>query len=373
MRIKNTFQPEFPGSGFAGGCESLHIFLVGPGLVGGRLLEQIEQQADVLREEHGLEIRVNAIANSKQMIFAHEGIALAKWRRILQQSTEATDFTKFVQEMKRLNLNNSVFVDCTASEAPVIYYEQILGQCASIVTANKKANSASFKQYVSLKEAAKEAGVRFYYETNVGAGLPVINTLKDLTLSGDKIVKIEAIISGTIAFLFNAFDGTKPFSALVKEAKALGYTEPDPREDLNGMDAARKLLILAREAGVSLEFADLSLENILPESCKQAASVGAFFAALEAVDSYFEKLRKKAADQGKRLRYIAAFSNGKAEISLQEVDANHPFFYLQGSENIISITTSRYCDAPLVIKGPGAGADLTAAGVFADILRTAKI
>lgn len=279
---------------------------------------------------------------------------------------------RFVEQMKASNFANTVFVDCTASEAVVEHYERILTLGISIVTPNKKANAGCYERYRQLKETSAQHGAKFCYETNVGAGLPVISTLQSLMLSGDKIVKIEAIVSGSLSFIFNSFDGSRPFHAIVREAGRRGYLEPDPREDLNGNDVARKLLILAREAGLPLEPSDIALQNILPKSCRQAKSVAAFWKELEKADSHFERLRLKAEMQGKRLRYIATLAGGKARVSLEAVTPIHPFYELKETENIISFTTARYYETPLIIKGHGAGAEVTAAGVLADIVRIGR-
>jgi aspartokinase/homoserine dehydrogenase 1 len=261
-----------------------------------------------------------------------------------------------------------VIVDNTASPAPVPFYQSVFEASISVVTCNKIANSASFEQYETFKNTARKYGVDFYYETNVGAGLPIIRTLKDLMMSGDKVAKIEAILSGTISYIFNNFKGDADFYETVKEAQDLGYTEPDPRDDLNGKDFMRKMLILARDAGYSLESEDIKIDNILPTSCLNATSVEDFYVELKASSAYFEALKNKATIDGKVLRYIGKLENGEVEISLQMVDDSHPFYMLSGSDNIISFTTDRYNNRPLVVKGPGAGAEVTAAGVFADIV-----
>ncbi len=242
----------------------------------------------------------------------------------------------------------------------------------SIVTPNKKANSASYKYYLQLREAASKHNVKFLYETNVGAGLPVINTLKDLVSTGDIVTKIEAVLSGTLSFIFNSYDGSKPFSQFVLEAKEKGYTEPDPRDDLNGVDVARKLLILARELGLSLELKDIKVENLVPEGARKAKTIKEFFEKLKKYDVEFDAKVKEALKHSKVLRYIALLENGKAKVSLQEVDATHPFYSLQESDNIIAFTTTYSLNRPVVVKGPGAGAEVTSAGVFSDIIRASQ-
>jgi aspartokinase/homoserine dehydrogenase 1 len=271
--------------------------------------------------------------------------------------------------MKEINLPNSIFVDCTADDGLVRKYKEILESNISIVTPNKKANTGSYKYYLQLKESALKHNVKFLYETNVGAGLPIIGTLKDMVSSGDKVIRIEGVLSGTLSYIFNSFQNGKSFSRIVNEAREKGYTEPDPREDLNGMDVARKLLILAREIGQPLELKQIKVENLVPPTLRKKMSIDEFLNRLKEFDRHFEKKKKSAQKNEKVLRYIASLENGRAQISLQEIAANHPFYLLTGSDNILAITSRNYKDRPMVIKGPGAGADVTAAGVFADIIR----
>jgi aspartokinase/homoserine dehydrogenase 1 len=280
-------------------------------------------------------------------------------------------FSDFLKEMQNIELPNKVFVDCTASKDVAEAYAEILSSDISIVTPNKIANSSSFEYYQKLREIAHARNRRFLYETNVGAGLPVINTLTDLQVSGDKVRKIEAILSGTLSYIFNNFTGKTRFSTVVAEAREKGYTEPDPRNDLNGMDVGRKILILARELGFPMEMKDVHVESLLTSRLENASSIPDFLTKLESEDGAFEMKKKQAEKAGGRLRYIATFEKGKASVGLRVVDEKHPFYLLSGSDNIIAFTTDRYKDTPLVIKGPGAGAGVTAAGVFADILRTA--
>ncbi|MEO8947772.1 MAG: bifunctional aspartate kinase/homoserine dehydrogenase I, partial [Mucilaginibacter sp.] len=261
-----------------------------------------------------------------------------------------------------------VFIDNTASPKPIEHYEEVLKSTISIVTCNKIGNSGSYAQYKTFRDAARQHGVDFFYETNVGAGLPIIRTLKDLMNSGDRILRIEAILSGTISFIFNNFKGDANFHDTVKLAQEKGYTEPDPRDDLRGTDFMRKMLILARDGGYTLEASDVIIDSILPQASLDAKSVDDFYASLKAEDAYFAGLKNKAESEGKVLRYIGILENGKASITLQMVDENHPFYTLSGSDNIISFTTDRYKERPLVVKGPGAGAEVTAAGVFADLI-----
>jgi len=325
-----------------------------------------------LATNNDLEVKVMGISNSRKMYFSEEGLDLSVWEQKINDESTPADLTLFVQQMKAMNLPNCVFVDNTASPAPVQYYEQILKSSISVVTCNKIGNSGEYSQYAAFKKAARTFGVDFYYETNVGAGLPIIRTLKDLMLSGDKVARIEAILSGTISYIFNNFKGERLFHEIVKEAQDKGYTEPDPRDDLNGKDFMRKMLILARDAGYALEEADVDIESMLPAACLAAATVPDFYAELEKNAAYFDELKQRAESAGKVLRYIGKLEAGKVVITLQMVDDSHPFYMLSGSDNIISFTTDRYKDRPLVIKGPGAGAEVTAAGVFADIINVGK-
>ncbi|MBI1226173.1 MAG: bifunctional aspartate kinase/homoserine dehydrogenase I [Bacteroidetes bacterium] len=357
---------------FLSDTKELHLFMVGVGLIGATLIEQIREQAAFLKEKRGLELKIVGLCNSKKMLFDVNGIDLANWKEALATSGEKLSLPDFVEQMKGLNLSNSIFVDNTASEELPRFYEEILGHSISISTPNKLATSSSYEQYQRLKRMAARRGVPFLYETNVGAGLPVIGTLEDLITSGDRILKIEGVLSGTMSFIFNNFKmGGRPFSAIVREAKQLGYTEPDPRDDLGGADVRRKLLILARETGMPLEAADVKIENILPKEVQDAPSVDAFFAELEKADANFEKMAADAAAEGKALRMIASLdkTTGQATIGLRAVDASHPFFSLSGSDNMIVFTTERYKERPLVVRGPGAGAAVTAAGVFAEVVR----
>jgi len=346
----------------------LNVFLVGTGLIGKALLTMIQDQFGKLAKDNLLEVNVIAIANSRRMLFREEGLNLATCVSELKDGEEM-NMNEFYQRMHTLNLSNSVFVDCTSSAEVTTFYESILSTNISIVTPNKKANSSSMEAYDLLKATAFKRGARFLYETNVGAGLPVINTMNDLLLSGDSVIRIEAVLSGTLNYIFSSFEEGRKFSDVVKEAKAKGYTEPDPRDDLNGMDVARKILILSRETGLSMELNEIKVENLVPEACRGEMSVDDFFSSLEKFDGEFEKLRKVAADRHEKLRYMAILDNGKVTIRLGSVGQSHPFYSLSGSDNIILLTTARYHDRPMVIRGPGAGADVTAAGVFADIIR----
>ncbi|MXO34412.1 bifunctional aspartate kinase/homoserine dehydrogenase I [Apibacter sp. B3889] len=347
--------------------KTLHVFSVGTGNIGATLLRQIDAQSDFLRENNGIEVKINGIANSRKMIIDEDGIDLTQWQERINKG-ETSNLDEFIQKIKLLNLSNCIFVDNTASPITGTYYKELFESNVSVVTCNKIANSSSYKDYKDLKDTARRRGVDFFYETNVGAGLPIIRTLKDLMTSGDRIIKIEAILSGTISYIFNNFRGNTSFYEVVKKAHELGYTEPDPREDLSGKDFMRKMMILARDAGYEIEEKDVELGAILPESCSKAPSIDDFYEELKKSDSYFNELKEKAENENKVLRYIGKLEDGKASVNLEFVDASHPFYNLTGSDNIISFTTERYKFNPLVIKGPGAGAEVTAAGVFADLI-----
>ena len=354
---------------FLSDTKELHLFMVGVGLIGSTLIKQIKEQAQYLKEKQSLEIKIIGLSNSKKMVFNKDGIDLDNWKEQLTTSEEKTSFTGFITRMKEMNLSNTIFIDNTANKEIAKHYESILDSSISISTPNKVATSSSYAQYQTLKRTAEKRGVQFAYETNVGAGLPVINTLNDLINSGDRIIKIEGVLSGSLSFIFNSFKEGTTFSSIVKEAKKRGYTEPDPREDLSGLDVRRKLIILSRETGLAMEPEHVEIQNILPQACNDAATVDELMKELEKEDAYFEAMRKKAADQDGVLRMIAKLENGKASIALESVDASHPFYSLSGSDNMIVFTTERYRERPLVVTGPGAGAEVTAAGVFAEIIK----
>jgi len=353
---------------FLSETKTLNVFMAGLGLIGSTLLKQIAQQGSTLFENRLLRINFIGIINSRKMLINEAGIDTNHWQALLEQDGSASDMGTFVHRLKELNLPNSVFIDCTSSDYVIKYYQEVLQSAVSIITPNKLANSGSYKTYQQLKQTAMRAGVKFLYETNVGAGLPVIRVLQDLKDSGDKIYKIEGVLSGTLSYIFNSFQKGRKFSEVVKEAQQKGYTEPDPREDLNGMDVARKILILSREVGLTLEPEDVEIQNILSQQCLEAPDVESFFQTLESIDDEMEAKRKKAAEEGCKLRFIAILEDGKASVQLQEVGETHPFYSLSGSDNIISYHTARYKERPLVVKGPGAGAEVTAAGVFAEVI-----
>jgi len=354
---------------FLSKTKSLHLFLVGPGLIGKTFLTQLKNHQKKLANEFFTSVRVCGIINTKKMLVSNKGIPLDKWDSALASSSEESDLPAFVKSMKEFNLPNSIFIDCTASEDVVQYYLDVLSSNISVVTPNKRANTKSFLFYNKLRDTAAKHNVKFLYETNVGASLPIIGTIQDLVSTGDPITKIEGILSGTLSYIFNSFKSGRKFSSVVQEAREKGYTEPDPREDLNGKDVARKLLILARECGYQMELSDIKVENLIFPKARKVKTVKEFFGVLQENDDEFEKLRMKEEKDGRVLRYIAKLEKGKAEVSLQAIDRNHPFYFMSGSDNILAVHTLNYISSPLVIKGPGAGADVTAAGVFADVLR----
>ena len=353
---------------FQSEVRSLNLFLVGTGLIGGAFLKQLAAQSDYLRREKLLKINVVGLARSKKMLLNASGIDLQDWQNLLNEEGKTTSLPAYVQRIKEFNLPNSVFIDCTSDKDIIQYYQPLLDASVSVVTPNKVANSGPYAEYRLLQQTAVRKGVEFLYETNVGAGLPIINTIQGLMASGDTFLKIEAILSGTLSFIFNNFKPGTRFVDIVRQAKEKGFTEPDPRDDLSGLDVARKILILARETGVPLEPSDIVIDPILPDNCLKAKSVDDFFVELEKSDDYFTGLLNEATAQGGVLRYIAALDGGKASLQLKTVDAQHPFYTLSGSDNIVSFTTDRYNFRPLVIKGPGAGAEVTASGVFADMM-----
>ncbi len=353
---------------FLSDTKTIHLFIVGVGLIGSTLLEQIRQQASFLREKRGLEIKVAGLANSRKMVFAEDGLDLTKWRETLDNAAETFSMPRFAEHLRQLNLPNAIFLDNTASDEVTGFYEKILDASISISTPNKLAASSPYLHYQRLKQVAAKRGVQWRYETNVGAGLPIITTLNDLIHSGDRILKIEGILSGTLSYIFNNFQADKRFSDIVKAAKQLGLTEPDPRDDLSGADVRRKLLILAREAGLPLESNDIQLEQLLPHACLAVHRVEEFFEELEKHDDHFETLRADAERAGQVLRFVAKLEGIHAGISLQRFGPGHPFYFLDGSDNMVVFTTERYRERPLVVRGPGAGAEVTAAGVFAEVI-----
>jgi aspartokinase/homoserine dehydrogenase 1 len=350
----------------------LNVFLLGIGLVGGNLLNQIKQQQPKLLKEKHLKIKLAGVANSKKMLFDREGMDITTFREKLLTEGHESSLEQFKNEIISLNMYNSIFVDCTASDQAAGLYAELLNANVSIVTANKVAASSSYENYSLLKKTAKRKGVKFLFETNVGAGLPIITTLNDLVNSGDTIMKIEAVLSGTLNFIFNTISEKVSLSQTIRMAKDQGYAEPDPRIDLSGVDVARKLLILVRESGYQFDMKDIKINTFVPSKYFEG-SVDDFWKNIPEIDAEFEANRKKLAAEGRFWRFVAKFENGKAECGLQEISAGHPFADLQGSNNLVMFTTERYQEFPMIIKGYGAGAAVTAAGVFADIIRVSNI
>ena len=351
--------------------KQVNLFLTGVGNVGSKLIAQLQQQHDYLEENLRLYIRVVGMANSKKMLFNDKGIDLNSWPELLKNGEEM-NLENFVRTIQTKNFRNSIFADVTASEQVAEIYESILEKSISIVACNKIAASSPYVFYQNLKNLAREKNVQFLFETNVGAGLPVIGTLNDLLLSGDKITKIEAVLSGTLNFVFNNYNGKKSFAQVVKQAQEEGFTEPDPRLDLSGKDVMRKIMILARESGENLEMDDITNHTFMPESC-MTGSVQDFYAAMEKEEDHFKSIYEEAKKAGKKLKFVAKYENGKAQVGLQQIDPEHDFYHLYGKDNVVLFYTKRYIDQPLVIKGAGAGAEVTASGVFADIIRAARI
>jgi aspartokinase/homoserine dehydrogenase 1 len=348
--------------------QSINLFLVGyTGLIGSTLLKQIHQQQEYLETEKNIKINLIGVINSRNMLIDSNGIEIEHLQDRFEKDREDANINSFINRAVDLNFANSVIVDCSANKSVVEHYERILKKSISIITPNKIANTLSYAKYVALRETAKKSNSRFMYETNVGAGLPVINTLHALLNSGDRIIKIEAVLSGTLSYIFNNFKGNILFSEVVKEAKEKGFTEPDPRDDLSGLDVARKALILSRECGSKLELENIKVENLVPKELR-TVDVKTFMQKLTDLDAAYEKLKNKAEKNGNALRYMAVVENNKVEISLKEIDRQHPFYNLSGSDNMIVFTTERYKNNPLVVKGPGAGAEVTAAGVFSEII-----
>ncbi len=352
--------------------KELHLFLAGTGFVGSSLINQLWKQHDLLLKDHNLKINLLGIANSRQMVIGSKPIPLEISRATLASDGKKSDIGMFINQMTKLNLRNSVFIDCTANEKVASGYRDALKKYVSVVTANKIACSSDYSYYHELKSLANEKGVRFMYETTVGAGLPVIKTINDLIVSGDRILKIEAVLSGTLNFIFNTLGPDMPLSKTVRIAKEKGISEPDPRVDLSGTDVVRKILILSREAGYPVDQKDVFVKEILPKECFEG-DPESFYDRISKYDAEFEEKRKILVRQNRKWRFFASMDRGKATVELITVDSSHPTFDLEGSNNIVLLTTERYRELPMVIKGYGAGADVTAAGVFADIMRVVNV
>jgi aspartokinase/homoserine dehydrogenase 1 len=348
----------------------LNLFICGVGTVGGKLIEQIRSQYEELMQRNGLKLNVVGIASSKKYLLDRDGIDLSTYKE--QLSNAPLPEQKLGDAIIQMNIFNSVFVDCTASKDIAGLYQTFLEHNISVIAANKLAASSDYDNYIKLKKTARNRGVWFRYETNVGAGLPIIGTINDLRNSGDKILKIEAVLSGTLNFIFNELSASVPFSETVRRAKEQGYSEPDPRIDLSGTDVIRKLGILTREAGYKVEQQDVEKHLFVPDDYFMG-SVDDFWAKLPALDADFEKRRQQLETEGKRWRFVATMEHGKTNVALKEVDSNHPFYNLEGSNNIVLLTTERYKEYPMQIQGYGAGASVTAAGVFANIMSIANI
>ncbi|MCG8805287.1 bifunctional aspartate kinase/homoserine dehydrogenase I [Tenacibaculum finnmarkense] len=360
----NTLHEQF----FEEKLKQLNLFVTGVGNVGERFLAQIHQQKKYLKEHLKMNIRVVGIANSKKMTFDANGIDLKSWKTLLESGESAT-LDSFFNKTKSYNLRNSVFVDNTANQKVSEVYEQYLRNNIAVVTCNKIACASSLENYKTLKSVSRQYNAPFLFETNVGAGLPVIDTLKNLIASGDRVQKIQAVLSGSLNFVFNNFNENTTFHNVVTEAQKEGYTEPDPKIDLSGVDVARKILILARESGYELELSDIENDSFLPEKSLKTTNNEDFYASLTEFEAHFQNIFKEANDKNCRLKYVAEFVDGKAKVGLQHIPADHPFYNLEGSDNIVLFFTDRYPVNPLLIKGAGAGADVTASGIFADVIR----
>jgi bifunctional aspartokinase / homoserine dehydrogenase 1 len=350
---------------------TLSIGVIGPGTVGRVLLDQLASQSERLAREFKIDLRVRGILRSNQMRLADIGLPLLRWRDELQQHAQPADLARFVEHVRADHLPHTVLIDCSADADVAAHYRDWLAAGIHIVTPNKKANSGTLAYYESLKAARRASGANYLYETTVGAGLPVIQTLRDLRETGDEITRIEGIFSGTLAYLFNVYDGSTPFSDIVREAKQRGYTEPDPRDDLSGTDVARKLIILGREMGLPLEMSDVEVASLVPDDLVGGSSE-AFLAGLSRYDSPMKQRYEQARERGRVLRYVGAISaDGRASVGLMELDARHAFANIALTDNVVRYATARYCDNPLIVQGPGAGPAVTAGGVFADLLRLA--
>ncbi len=368
----NVLHEEF----FETSYKQVHLYIAGAGNVGSKLLAQLEQQTAFLKEKLRLSIKVVGLANSKTYIFQEEGIDLSQWNEQLKNSS-ARDMDDFFKLAIQQNLRNSIFIDVTANDRVAQSYQPLLQKSIAVVACNKVAASSSYTYYQSLKDTARAFNTRYLFETNVGAGLPIIGTLNDLISSGDKINRMQAVLSGTLNFVFNNYDGTKSFASIVRQAQEEGYTEPDPRLDLSGKDVMRKIMILAREAGEKIEMEEISNSSFMPESCMQG-SVENFYLAMEKEEAHFKALYDAAAAEGNKLKFVASYTahpeNGyKASVGLVHISPEQDFYHLYGKDNIVLFTTDRYPTQPLVVKGAGAGAAVTASGVFADIIRAAKM
>jgi aspartokinase/homoserine dehydrogenase 1 len=351
--------------------KQVNLFIVGTGNVGAKLLGQLRQQEKFLQEQMKLLVRVVGLSNSRKMMVDEEGIDLSNWKQALDQGSPA-QLQRFVDDIAGRNLRNSVFVDITANEQVAAVYDQLLRKSISVVACNKIAASSTFSNYKKLKDLAREYNCNFLFETNVGAGLPVIATLNDLIRTGDKVHRMQAVLSGTLNFVFNNYDGTRKFADVVRQAQDEGYTEPDPRLDLSGTDVMRKIMILAREAGEKIEMEDIVNHSFMPASCMQG-SVDDFYREMAREEEHFKKLFSEAVAKGAKLKFVASYQDGKASVGLKHIDPANDLYHLYGKDNVVLFYTDRYSEQPMVVKGAGAGADVTASGVFADVMRAAKM
>ncbi|KAB1157526.1 bifunctional aspartate kinase/homoserine dehydrogenase I [Flavobacterium luteum] len=364
----NTLHETF----FEENTKQLNLFVMGVGNVGEKFIEQIHQQKKYLKENLKINLRVIALSNSRKMYFDEEGISLKDWKSLVENG-EKSDSDTFISKVKALNLRNSIFVDITANDSVSKTYDQYLKQNIAVVTCNKIACSSAYYNYKNLKNLSRQFKAPFLFETNVGAGLPIIDTVKHLVASGDKINKIQAVLSGSLNFIFNNFSDTYSFHDVVKEAGVQGFTEPDPKIDLSGVDVARKILILIRESGYQMEIEDIKNNSFLPIECMSTTNNDAFFKSLITYKSHFENLLAEAKSKESRLKFVATFENGKASVGLEFIPKESPFYNLEGKDNIVQFYTDRYIDQPLLIKGAGAGAAVTASGIFADVIRIGNI
>ncbi|MBL7734549.1 MAG: bifunctional aspartate kinase/homoserine dehydrogenase I [Chitinophagaceae bacterium] len=362
----NVLHEEFFETAF----KQLNLFIVGVGNVGSRLLDQLRSQKQYLQEHLRLQVRVVALADSKKMLFNDKGVNLDDWKEDLKNGEEM-NLESFIQQASSKNFRNSIFADITANAEVAACYPKLLSRNISIVACNKIACSSAYQYYEEIKNLSREHNTSLLFETNVGASLPVIGTLNDLLRSGDKINKIQAVLSGTLNFVFNNYEGKTSFAEVVRRAQEEGFTEPDPRLDLSGKDVMRKIMILAREAGEQIEMEDISNESFMPASC-MVGDVANFYAEMAKEEEHFKKLFRKAADAGAKLKFVATYEHGKAAVGLQQIGPDHDFYHLYGKDNVVLFYTDRYNEQPMVIKGAGAGADVTASGVFADIIRASR-
>ncbi len=364
----NTLHEKF----FEDNSKQLNLYVMGVGNVGKKFLDQIRQQQAYLLSHYKLNLRVVGLSNSKNMYFNEEGIDLNTWQEKIV-AEQSLDYDKFIATVNQYNLRNSIFIDITASETVAALYPQFLQHNIAVVTCNKIACASEYGNYRSLKNLSRKYNAPFLFETNVGAGLPIIDTLKNLVASGDKVHEIRAVLSGSLNFIFNNYTGDNSFAEVVKQAGVEGYTEPDPKIDLSGVDVMRKILILIRESGYVMELGDIENQSFLPASCLQTKTVEAFFESLSAEEIHFKKMVQEATEQNRKLKYVATFKDGKAAVGLQQIPPDHPFYNLEGKDNIVLFYTDRYVDQPLLIKGAGAGAAVTASGIFADVIRMGNI